>query len=172
MSYDVAVSTPEFYTPGPQRALFNKKVFGSWLLLAAYHGSVAWLIPNLWFADDRSDKSAPSAYWVASATAFTNINLIVCIKLVLVSTSPGSKTTVLPTITTLILYIICLFMLGNTGLGNSFQPCMADIPLRIFVADEWTGNKPLLAIIIAVPVALIVDVIIKVIRFATRNVSK
>eukprot|EP00928_Gymnodinium_smaydae_P042814 TRINITY_DN28800_c0_g1_i1.p1 TRINITY_DN28800_c0_g1~~TRINITY_DN28800_c0_g1_i1.p1 ORF type:complete len:1249 (-),score=299.85 TRINITY_DN28800_c0_g1_i1:125-3871(-) len=164
VSDEVALQSPELYKAGPKRELFNGMVFGSWMLLAVYHGSVAWLIPNLWFGGTDNDKKVPSIYWVSSATTFTSVNIIVCLKLILVSSNPISKHTILPTIATLLLYLVCLFMLGYTGMGNSFQPCMEDIPRRIFMNDDWTGNKPIIAIVVSCIAALVLDMGVKVVK--------
>jgi len=40
----VAVSTPSLYSSGPNRELFNGGVFTSWMIVAVYHGVVAWRI--------------------------------------------------------------------------------------------------------------------------------
>lgn len=40
---EVACRRPELYPVGPERKLFNARVFTKWMLLGAIHGSIAWL---------------------------------------------------------------------------------------------------------------------------------
>merc|ERR1719478_912644 len=40
----VAISHPELFLVGPQRALFNKMVFTRWMVFAIYHGCAAWIV--------------------------------------------------------------------------------------------------------------------------------
>jgi len=153
----VALASPSLYHCGPRRALFNARVFSSWVILAIYHGAIAWGVPALMFGTSEYDKVTPSLYWVQSATAFTNVNMIVCLKLVLVAQNPFAAHTLLPTAGALMLYFLCLLVIGYSSLGNALQPCMEGIPEKLFISSAWAGNKPLLALLITPIIGLLFD---------------
>merc|ERR1712093_203177 len=60
---DVALESPELYVEGIQRTRFNPRIFTVWMICAVWHGSLAWLVPNLavggtypgWFSEGWED---------------------------------------------------------------------------------------------------------------------
>jgi len=156
---DVAVSTPSLYLVGPSRSLFNIKVFTGWMIIAVYHGIIAWIIPNLWFGGDVYDKKQPGPFWVGSCASFTIIVFIACLKLLLSSVGPLKfRTSVLPTLAALLMYVFVLVMLGYTPMGISLQPNMDGIPL-----DVLESKDALICIFAIPPACMTVDLASKLI---------
>lgn len=151
----VAISQPQLYKEaGPERRLFNVRVFVKWMLFGVLHGCVAWLVPNLWFGGSDYDKNEPVVFWVGSTTSFTSINVIVWLKLILSSPSPLAPVVLVPTAGGILCYFIIISLLGYTGLGNSFQPCMKNIPEKMF-----TDHRALAALFVTPAAAMVIDVI-------------
>jgi len=157
---NVAVNTPSLYLVGPSRQLFNGKVFSRWMVIAVYHGIVAWLVPNLWFGKDVYDKKSPGPFWVGSCATFTIIIFIAMGKLLMSSVSPFKLwSSILPTFAALVMYVFVLVMIGYTSIGISLQPNMESVP------EEVLLNKDALISIFAVPpAAMTVDFAAMLIR--------
>lgn len=157
---NVAVNTPSLYLVGPARLLFNAKVFSRWMVIAVYHGVVAWLVPNLWFGKDVYDKKSPGPFWVGSCATFTIIIFIALGKLLMSSVSPLKLwTSILPTIAALVLYVFVLIMIGYTPMGISLQPNMEAVPEEVLFSKD-----ALIAIFAVPPAAMTVDIVALLIR--------
>jgi phospholipid-translocating P-type ATPase (flippase) len=157
ISNEIANSTPNIYKVGPRRGLFNARLFTKWMLTAVIQGSLAWLIPFFLIGTTDYDKTQPGDFWVFSTVAFTGVNFIVNLKLVLLAQNPIGKVTVLPTLGAFGCYGFCVFMLGYTPIGRSFQPCMWQIPGEVVMRTE-----ALIALAVTVGVVLSIDVVEKV----------
>jgi len=183
-----ANATPSLYLVGPRRALFNKWIFGEWLLYAFWHGSVAWLLPNLWFGGTRYSEECkmdfgdakalcwdeddvyripPEAYpypaqefWMGSLTAFTLVVCIVNFRLLLLAQSPLNRWSLGSTLLAFLCYIVWVFALGEISLGQKTQPEIAKLPTEFFKKGEALACIP-----IGVAIALSVDVFEKVVRY-------
>mmetsp|Transcript_37661 Transcript_37661/g.107584 ORF Transcript_37661/g.107584 Transcript_37661/m.107584 type:complete len:582 (+) Transcript_37661:141-1886(+) len=129
---EVACRHPELYLVGPNRELFNRKVFWRWMAYALLHGSAAWLLPNLWFGGSDYNAEEPVIFWRGSAAAFSIMVLTVDLKLILCAISPLKATTLLPSLASVASYLVVLFCLGHVPLGNSLQPSMTGVPAEMF----------------------------------------
>jgi len=152
---EVALARPALYKPGPARQLFNIRIFAQWILFGILQGSIAWVIPFAWIGTTEYDKTKPGQFWICSTAAFTSINIIVCMKLVMHCESPFSKWTILPTAGAFLCYIIVLFCLGYTPPGKSFQPNFWHIP-----GDLLKSTDALLSIACACAAALFPDAVL------------
>jgi len=158
----IAVSKPELYTVGPRRALFNIRVFAMWMLVGVLQGSIVWVIPYYMVEPDAVyDKSKPVDWWIKSVSAFTAINVLVNMKLVLYSQNPFSlKVTILPTCFGFASYGLAACCLSYTSLGHAFQPNMEGIPGKVF-----GSGTALMAIFISAALALSLDAGNKVLMY-------
>jgi magnesium-transporting ATPase (P-type) len=116
VSNEAAISRPEMYLVGPQRKRFNPIVFFIWMAHGVLHGSVCWLLPNLWFGgtyyvegkDSFWKNKASQAslidigqaedFWVASCASFCLIVIVCILKLLLEVQRPYSPSSALPSI--------------------------------------------------------------------------
>lgn len=145
----VAVRQPKLYLVGPSRSLFNRKVFAKWMIAAVYHGTVAWLVPNLWFGKHMRDEDEPGSFWIASCTSFTIIVIIVCLKLLWSSASPFKiQTSILPSLVAFMMYCIILALLSYTRVGNQLQPSMKGM------ATDMLKTNNVLISLVAIPCAV------------------
>lgn len=165
VSDDYSKENPELYLLGPQKALFNSKMFSVWMIRGIFHGCLLWTIPNLWYGGTYSNKStsagAAEDFWVASCTSFTMIVLVVMLRLLLDLQRPWALTALLPTIVAAMTLVVILAILGYTGVGLDFQPNMANIPGKMFMRSDAQ-----LSMITSVVATLSVDIFEKVIIFA------
>jgi phospholipid-transporting ATPase len=152
----VANSTPELYLVGPERKLFNKKVFSAWCLCAVYHGCAAWVIAAFMVIKDAEyDKTQPGQFWEGSITAFTIIIAVVMVKLLLHCQSPCKfKTSILPTLGAVFCYVAILGGMAYTKMAQDLQPSIKEIP-----ADILANPNALTAMAVGPVVILIPDVI-------------
>jgi len=170
MPDEIVLSKPEVYKVGPARKLFNRRLFVQWMLFSVWHGCVAWLIPAIWIGDDdycepcRDGRTGddccipgtPAPFWIASSTAFTIVIIVVILRLILRSASPLRLSTWAPSLLTFMIYIVALFLLSHTRIGQDLQPNMENVPTEML-----THGKPLAAMFITPCVALAVDLLEK-----------
>jgi phospholipid-transporting ATPase len=158
---EVANSTPALYLVGPQRQLFNKKVFSGWCICAVYHGCAAWVVAQFMVIKDAVyDNTQPGQFWEGSITAFTIIIAIVMAKLLLHCSSPCKfKTSILPTIGAVLCYIGILGGMAYTKMAQELQPSIKEIP-----ADILANPNALTAMAAAPVIILIPDVIFMIIK--------
>lgn len=163
VSDDVANARPELYHVGPRRALFNPRRFTQWMMLGVFQGSIAWCVPYYLLLPDGTvyDKSTPGPFWVSSTAAFTAVNIVVNIRLVLSSPSPFRRTTVWPTVLAFLCYGIGLAVLSYSALGKSLQPCMYQIP-----SELAKNSQAILAVVVASGVPIAIDVATKILSRA------
>mmetsp|Transcript_19395 Transcript_19395/g.51792 ORF Transcript_19395/g.51792 Transcript_19395/m.51792 type:complete len:1263 (+) Transcript_19395:50-3838(+) len=156
---EIACSRPELYKVGPRRGLFNARIFTKWMLTGVIQGSLTWLLSfALMEPLPEYDKLTPGKFWIFSTVAFTAINMVVWLKLILYSQNPFSlRYTILPTAGAILCYFVALFMLGYSGIGISFQPCMESIP-----GEMLKDTDALMALAVAAAAALAIDVAEKV----------
>jgi len=162
VSDTVANSHPELYLVGPQRKLFNKKIFTGWIVCAVYHGVSAWYAASHFVIDGAAyDKTEPGQFWEGSVTAFTIIILIVCLKLLLHCQSPlALRTSILPTLGAILCYFGILGALAYVPPGPSLQPSVTGLPADLM------QNFTALIVMVAAPCGIIMpDVIFFVIRY-------
>jgi len=158
---EIACRSPDLYKVGPRRGLFNARLFTKWMLTGVLQGSMTWIIPCLMIGTTEYDKLLPGKFWICSTVAFTAINIVVWLKLVLYAQNPFSlKWTVLPTAGAIMCYAFALFMIGYTPIGISFQPCMESIPGELVKSTD-----AFVALIAASAVPLAVDVVEKAIVY-------
>ena len=114
-----ANSNPAIYQEGVQRAWFNLRLFGFWMLAAAWHGSLAWIVPNLSFGSSTYDSVD---FWRASTTSFSIVINVITLKLFLHSFSRSRAACWAPLLGSLLVYLLVLFALGYVSLGQRMQP--------------------------------------------------
>jgi len=125
---------PEAYLVGPERVLFNMRVFGKWMLYSTYHGCICWLIPAMLISSDVTEgridynKDEPNVFWVGSITSFTVLTVVVVSRLLIVAYGPMRWQALVPSGIAILFYLMVLFCLGYTPIGDIFQPCMKGIP--------------------------------------------
>jgi len=144
---EVALESPELYSPGPDRALFNPKTFSYWMFLATVQGILAWSVPvyGLTTRSERwGDLPNGGPFWQASFTAFTINYLIVHLKLLLVSEKPLQGIGLLSFILELVGYAPIAI-----GLGSEMAPSheLLHAPTRVFTSWQHV------ACIVLVPLA-------------------
>jgi len=157
---EIAVTRPALYKVGPSRQLFNSKLFARWMFFGVVQGSIAWAIPFAMIGTYDYDKTQPGQFWVCSTAAFTAINVIVWVKLMLYCESPLALTTIVPTVGAFLCYIMALACLGYTPPGKSFQPSMWHVP-----GDVFGKTENLVAIAAASAAALLLDVVVLLLSF-------
>merc|ERR1719482_823267 len=152
----VAVANPLLYHVGPERRLFNKYVFTAWMLSAVYHGVAAWLIASFLVIDGAPyHKDEPGRFWEGSITALSIIILCVCGKLLVSSQSPFKfKTSILPTLGALLLYVIAIGCISYMPPFPDWQPCMYGL-----IADFMQNVKALAVSALAPLLILSVDIV-------------
>ena len=123
VSDTLANANPAIYQEGVQRVWFNRKLFGLWMLAAAWHGSLAWIVPNLSFGSTTYDSVD---FWRASTTSFTIVINVITIKLFLHSFSRSRAACWAPLLGSIFVYILVLFVLGYVSLGQRMQPNLSD----------------------------------------------
>jgi len=157
---EIAVTRPALYKVGPSRQLFNSKLFARWMFFGVVQGSIAWAIPFAMIGTYDYDKTQPGQFWVCSTAAFTAINVIVWVKLMLYCESPLALTTIVPTVGAFLCYIMALACLGYTPPGKSLQPSMWHVP-----GDVFGKTENLVAIAAASAAALLLDVVVLLLSF-------
>jgi phospholipid-translocating P-type ATPase (flippase) len=160
----VANSHPELYLVGPRRQLFNKLIFSRWMIFALYHGVVAWVVPYYMISvDEVYDKERPTPWWEGSIASFTIIVLIVLLKLLVHTQSPlRLLTSILPTIASLVLYVMGLGIIGYMPMftkekPEGLQPNMKEIP-----GDVFANQKALIAMAAVPAVVFLGDLLFEV----------
>jgi hypothetical protein len=100
-------------------------------------------------------KKEPGRFWEGSITAFTILIFIVCVKLLNSSQSPLKlKTSILPTLGAIAMYVGILGCLAYVTPGPSLQPSMKGIPADLL------KNKEALMLMGAVPaVVCFIDIL-------------
>ena len=158
LDQDVPDSTsnakPGIYIEGIRREWFNMKLFAWWMLSAAFHGSLSWVLPNFLFGS--FDYEAVN-FWRASTTSFTMVIVIVALKLVLHDFKRCSISCLLPVFGSIASYIIVLFLLGYVSLGQRMQPNLAGTNPPV---PGWIFSNPISLAVIACasPAALLPDI--------------
>merc|ERR1719352_643836 len=101
-----------------------------------FHGSLCWMIPNLWFGGTHYDKTtsagAAEDFWVSSYSSFCAVVIVVMIRLLIELQRPWAGTALLPTLAALLALVVISLILGYTSIGLEFQPNMEDIPSKMF----------------------------------------
>ena len=151
----LANSNPQIYQEGVQGDWFNRRLFGLWMLAAAWHGSLAWIVPNLSFGSSTYDSVA---FWRASTTSFTIVIIAISLKLFLHSFSRSRPTCWAPILGSILVYVLVLFLLGYVSFGQRMQPNLSDggdppVPGWIF-----SNALPLLQTLLVPGVAILPDI--------------
>jgi succinate-acetate transporter protein len=81
ISRETCLRYPNSYGAGQVNAYFTFSVFWKWLLLAIWHGSLAFWVPILGLADPMDDTGLNSGLFLISTISFTLIIFIVTLKL-------------------------------------------------------------------------------------------
>eukprot|EP00927_Polykrikos_kofoidii_P031126 TRINITY_DN26792_c0_g1_i1.p1 TRINITY_DN26792_c0_g1~~TRINITY_DN26792_c0_g1_i1.p1 ORF type:complete len:1166 (-),score=151.12 TRINITY_DN26792_c0_g1_i1:242-3739(-) len=152
----VSNAFPELYRVGPQRALFNRAIFSSWMCFAVWHGTVVWLVPNLWFGGTNYSKTEPSTFWLASVVSFFLLVVVVVSRLLIFAQSFDFKTTILPCVCAVLSFFPLVAILGYTFVGAKLQPNLHKLPFQMF-----TQTEPLLALVITPVLALAPDALLR-----------
>jgi len=154
---EVANASPELYVEGLERIHFNARVFVAWVGSAIWHGTIVWLIPNLWIGADEplpgtGGQTYPVEFWRASCVSFCLIIVFVNLRLWMWSMNPLSWPTLAIIGTSFLALLIILFMLGETAIGISYQPQIAGVPSTIFSDGKY------LLVMAIMPLFLLIDV--------------
>ncbi|CAE7424695.1 ALA3 [Symbiodinium microadriaticum] len=153
---DVAANAnPQIYQEGVRRDWFNRKLFGMWMVAAAWHGSLAWVVPNLSFGNTAYETVD---FWRASTTSFTIVIHVISLKLFIHSFSRSRATSWAPVVGSILVYIAVLFLLGYVSLGRRMQPNLSDggnppVPGWIF-----SNAAPLVQILLVPVIAVLPDI--------------
>lgn len=168
----VANETPALYLVGPRRALFNAWIFTEWMLYAAWHGAVAWLLPNLWFGGDKyslvceqdvggeKDFSLAQEFWLGSITSFTLVVCIVNLRLLILAQSPFNKWSLGSSGLAFLSYIVWLLLLSEWSFGQTMQCTVKGLAMDFFSTGKCLG-----AVGLGIIIALAVDVLEKFVRY-------
>lgn len=81
ISRETCLRYPNSYGAGQVNAYFTFSVFWKWLLLAIWHGSLAFWVPILGLTDPMDDTGLNSGLFLISTISFTLIIFIVTLKL-------------------------------------------------------------------------------------------
>ena len=145
---------PRIYMEGIRRKWFNLCLFAWWMLSAAFHGSLAWILPSLLLGS--LDYEAVD-FWRASTTSFTMVIIIVALKLALHDFKRCSLSCLLPIVGSISSYITVLFLLGYVSLGQKMQPNLAEGDPRV---PGWIfSNAVPILLIFASPLSLLPDMV-------------
>jgi len=143
-----ALRSPQMYTPGPARVLFNARVFGRWMVVATIQGVISWCVPvyGLTTHAERIDRPLENGgpFWQASFTAFTTIFFVVHLKLLLVSECPLHPIGAAALALELLAYLPVAAFLGSP-LAPSHE--LVGAPYAVFTS--W----PHVAVLVLVPLA-------------------
>lgn len=145
---------PNIYIEGIGREWFNSWVFTWWMASAAFHGSLAWCLPSLFFGSLDYESID---FWRASTTSFTMIIAIVALKLVLMDFQRCSFSCLVPFAGSIASYLIVVFLLGYVPLGQRMQPNLSGNP----PVPGWifTNAAPLLLTTLGTMLALLPDLL-------------
>jgi len=156
----IANQHPELYYEGPQRLLFNPKVFSVWMLNAVWHGTVVWIIPNLVIGGTVYTET-PSDFWRGSCTSFLITVFCVNLKLLLVCLNPLAVTATAPTGASLLLTVFALFMLGEVSLGYEMS---GNLKMKGVPTDMFGRGEVYLCLVGVTLFALVPDVTEKLLK--------
>lgn len=152
----VACAHPELYKVGPQRKLFNARIFGTWMMYSVFHGLACWLVPFILIG---TKEYRTKTFWISSTAAFTNVVTVTLLKMVIMSENPFHWVTWAPTIGAWLMFVAYLWGIGYTSLGWAVQPTMRDVPENII-----TKGDVFLTLIIGPAIALFIDVVERIVR--------
>jgi len=155
LSDQVASMHPELYAEGQLRMHFNSRIFAVWIFSGIWHGCLAWFIPNVIMGASgpgTADAGWNEDWWIGSVVSFSLVLIFVNLRLLLIALNRLSKLTLLALITSPVLYILTLLVLGHTSLGSWLQPQIAGVPLEVV-----TNGKAMAALFVAPMALLLVD---------------
>lgn len=149
---EVAIANPDLYIEGMERMRFNSYVLLSWIGSAVYHGTVAWLLPNLLVGTTNTeDEAEAKKFWYASVCSFMLVVAFINFRLWMITVSPFSKYTVGIIAFSFLSLIITVFFFSETSFGISFQPEMEGSFTAIF------SSKDHMMIVFLTPLILLID---------------
>jgi len=162
----VALAHPELYCEGQRRMYFNARVFTVWMLSGIWHGSLAWLVPNLSVGASGPGDSPNynKEWWIGSVASFTLVLLFVDLRLWMIALNRLSPITVGAVMVSLLIYIITMLVLCYMSLGVFLQPQIENA-----IGDMFQLEKAIVAVLLA-PFALFFDLAVyMMIRFAHQS---
>mmetsp|Transcript_89579 Transcript_89579/g.159036 ORF Transcript_89579/g.159036 Transcript_89579/m.159036 type:complete len:1113 (+) Transcript_89579:84-3422(+) len=145
---EIALLNPELYVEGLEKMRFNPALFASWIFSAVYHGTVAWLVPNLMCGSTDYESTD---FWYASVISFISVVVFVNCRLWMVTESPGSKWTIGIMAFSFFSLFFTIYMLGETTLGYAFQPEIWGVVGGIL------GDTNRILALVCTPMLLLVD---------------
>eukprot|EP00930_Biecheleria_cincta_P034565 TRINITY_DN23879_c0_g1_i1.p1 TRINITY_DN23879_c0_g1~~TRINITY_DN23879_c0_g1_i1.p1 ORF type:complete len:1156 (+),score=201.51 TRINITY_DN23879_c0_g1_i1:37-3504(+) len=149
---EVAIANPELYIEGMERMRFNSYILLSWIGSAVYHGTVAWLLPNLLVGSSNTkDEAEAQKFWCASVCSFMLVVIFINFRLWMTTVSPFSTATVGVIMFSFFCLILTVFILSETSLGISFQPEIEGSFAKIFTSKDH------LMVLFLTPLILLVD---------------
>lgn len=156
VSDEVAMMHPELYVDGPSRAQFNAKVFSGWMFCGVWHGSLAWLLPNILLGNQDPESKR---FWVSACTSFSLVVYIVSLRLLLVTLTRANLATSLSFLSAAVGFLAVFFGLGQLPAGIAMQPNMEGLPAQMVT------DGTVLAVFFLTPIpALAVDVVYLLVR--------
>jgi len=159
LSDEITNESPEMYKDGPTHALFNRWMFGTWILFSLLHGSTAWFAPNIVLGGLDWTPKTPNDFWLASMVSFTVVVIVCNARLHLFCLSPLRREVVAASVAAFISYWIYIFLLGHTFFGDIFQPSCVGLPAKVF-----TNSTAFTLLVVTSLLVLIPDVLEKLLR--------
>eukprot|EP00929_Paragymnodinium_shiwhaense_P053817 TRINITY_DN26983_c0_g1_i1.p1 TRINITY_DN26983_c0_g1~~TRINITY_DN26983_c0_g1_i1.p1 ORF type:complete len:1486 (-),score=310.89 TRINITY_DN26983_c0_g1_i1:62-4519(-) len=137
VSDKVSLQTPELYRAGPERAYFHGGLFTNWMLYAAWHGTIAWVIPHAWFGGDVYTPDDPNCpFWLASNCSFFICVIAVVARLVLVLPTTCTYINFMSSLAAIGTFFPWAFVLSYTWIGAIMQPNQQGLLLKMFTTRE------------------------------------
>ena len=157
-NYEYSMMVPQLYEAGHKKVFFNYKAFWKWILLALFHGAIAYFIPMYGLYGSTDSRGTTMEHWVVSTLSFSIILHVVTYKLY-VDTYFWGKWNLVLTIGSLFIYYIVVGLGSIPLVANIIQPEASGV---LFVLIQ---NQKFWFIIIITPfICLIPDVSIVMIQ--------
>eukprot|EP00927_Polykrikos_kofoidii_P032216 TRINITY_DN27512_c0_g1_i1.p1 TRINITY_DN27512_c0_g1~~TRINITY_DN27512_c0_g1_i1.p1 ORF type:complete len:1537 (-),score=209.59 TRINITY_DN27512_c0_g1_i1:199-4809(-) len=156
----VSLANPSLYCVGTEKAYLNGQLFATWILYAAWHGSVAWLVPHITFGHSEHESDSPSrSFWVASATSMFICLVAVVTRLFLYLPRTFTMTNIIPSIGAVCTFFPWLFLFSETPLGEALEEGQGGVFREVF-----TSKISLTCIFIVPWIAMVPDIIDRLLR--------
>ena len=120
VGFDYSMSVPSLYQAGHKKYYFNYGEFWKWILLALFHGCVAYFIPMYGMVGPNDSSGRTYEHWVVSTVSFSIILHVVTYKL-FVDTYFWSRINILMASLSIFIYYIVVILGSVPFLANMIQ---------------------------------------------------
>lgn len=119
--FDNSMKVPYLYQAGQKKFYFNYLAFWKWILLALWHGIVAYFVPMYGMVGPYDSTGKTAEHWVVSTVSFSVILHVVTYKLFIDSYFWSKLNILMASISILIYYVVVI--LGSVpAMANLIQP--------------------------------------------------